>query len=114
MTCLHRGQFGSDHGNHLKLNYCKLLLISSNYFLCLHFNLEYYFQCSVSVSDQGYPEVNIDEAQVRISVQRDIALPKFDQSSYRRDVSESVAVNTSVAQVNARMEGINVSIHIIV
>ncbi len=66
------------------------------------------------MSDQGYPEVNIDEAQVRISVQRDIALPKFDQSSYRRDVSESVAVNTSVAQVNARMEGINVSIHLIV
>ncbi len=68
-------------------------------------------QCSVSVSDQGYPEVNIDEAGVRITVQRDIALPKFDQTSYRRDVSESAAVNTSVAQVNARMEGINVSIH---
>ncbi len=64
----------------------------------------------MSVTDQGYPQPKTDTAAVAITVQRDVALPVFDRESYRRDISESIAVNTSVSQVHAEMDGIVVSV----
>ena len=69
----------------------------------------FFFQCSVSVTDQGYPQPKTDTAVTSFTVQRDVTLPVFDQEGYRRDISESVAVNTSVSQVHAEMDGIIVS-----
>ena len=66
-------------------------------------------QCGVSVTDQGYPEPKTDTAGTSITVQRDVALPVFDQETYRREIAESVAVNTSVSQVHAEMDGVIVS-----
>ncbi len=66
----------------------------------------------MSVTDGGYPEPKTDTAGIAISVQRDVALPQFDRPDYRRDVSESVAVNTSVAQVHAEMQDIAVRVAI--
>ena len=61
------------------------------------------------VTDQGYPEPKTDTAGTSITVQRDVALPVFDQETYRRDIAESAPVNTSVSQVHAEMDGVIVS-----
>lgn len=56
------------------------------------------------MTDQGYPRAKNDSAVLAISIQRDIELPTFDQASYAAIVSESAAVGTSVARVQARQK----------
>ena len=61
-----------------------------------------FLQCTVEVTDQGYPEEREDSTVLAISIQRDIELPRFRQNSYSATVSESSEPGTTVAQVQAR------------
>ncbi|KAH3873277.1 hypothetical protein DPMN_036508 [Dreissena polymorpha] len=70
-----------------------------------------HFQCTVTVSDNGYPSNKIDTAQVDIFVDRDRALPVFTSNArYQVTINEDRPVGNSIIQVSASRQGIQVSI----
>ena len=63
------------------------------------------------MTDQGYPTAQKATVSLVLTVKRTADLPTFSKPEDTVTVSESLAVNTSVASVTASMEDPLVSIH---
>ena len=67
-------------------------------------------QCTVSVSDNGYPTPNLAQATLLVGVSRDTSVPIFtDNARYSGTVPENVVVASSILTVQATRSNLVVS-----